>query len=171
MTSEVQTLLANENGRPSGLAVSHGSASFAVRRFYADLPVGTVGEADRVWRDPAGNVWVRLVLGRNAGGQRLRKCVPLDCLSAPRTGPLNRWRVHATCCPVCGSKPKKIWPLQRGWTYDNPDASCSLAWCPDCTRAFHDVHDEDAFGERNVSDQPRGNPAQQAEVTTARVGL
>lgn len=115
---------------------------FTVRRFYADLPVGTRGQADRVWRDPAGNVWVRLVLGRNAGGQRLRKSVPLDCLSAPRSGRCNRWVIHALCCAVCGGRPKIIWPLQRGWHYDNPDESCRWAWCPECTRAERDANAE-----------------------------
>lgn len=148
---DVEQTLANEDGRQTGLAVSPGSASFVVRRFYADLPVGTIGAADRVWRDPAGNVWVRLVLGRNAGGQRLRKCVPLDCLSAPRTGRLNRWTIHATACPVCGGKPKMIWPLQKGWGYDSPDPHGQWAWCPECTRAERDANGDPAdFGGRNV---------------------
>lgn len=54
-------------------------------RFYGGCPIGTTGEVVKRWTDPDGNGWSRLYFGRNAGGQRLARAFPDNCLEAITT--------------------------------------------------------------------------------------
>lgn len=53
---------------------------FIVTHFYSDTKIGTGGQFVKEWHDPSGCHWIKLFFGLNAGGQKMMKSFPADCL-------------------------------------------------------------------------------------------
>jgi hypothetical protein len=55
--------------------------TFVTTRFYADVLEGTEGVCLKHWVDSRyRNEWIKLYLGTNEGGQKLKKTFPMDCV-------------------------------------------------------------------------------------------
>ncbi len=51
------------------------------KTFYADIKEGTKGKVFKRWVTPSNEVWYKLYLGKNQGGQKLYKSFPADVLA------------------------------------------------------------------------------------------